>query len=369
MNNIAVFIDLNKTNFNYEAFKDIFEKLHKYGKVIYGKLYNYSSSRHKEYERIIEKYDLETAPRRKTIYNAGDEDIVDIREVVDVLDIANSRTKIDTMFIITGTGNVVPLLKSLKMKNIFLIGAYDYTEKNNRDMCDENFDYNLSSKIIIKEPETKTEVKKDPAKKVVKEKAPKKASPKKASAKKTSEKKEEVKTSEKKTAAKKKTVKTEPKIEKKPALKATKTTKTTTKKAPAKKAEAKVEPKKEVKAEPVKKVKKAVKTPKVATVKKQEVKMPKESSASDEEQYYISVLENFAQRTSLLNFEYNEDIDQKVALLKDIESFVEEQKAIQYEKDDFNPEIMAVLRELSNLADDIRSTLDETQGDGDVFDY
>lgn len=77
-----------------------------------------------------------------------------------------------------------------------------------------------------------------------------------------------------------------------------------------------------------------------------------------EEEYFIRMLNEFARRTNKLNFEYNKDTKKKQDLLSDIEKFVKEQKAVQNGKKKINPEIMSVIRELGNLATDIKATLE-----------
>lgn len=313
MKNICVFIDLNKTNYNFKAFDDAITKLKNRGQIVYGKLYNFSSIKHNDYLDIVRKLDFEVAPENELTEGKRNKDILDIRQIVDILNFVNSKTNIDIIYLVTCDGNVVPLLKSLKIKNLYVIGSYDYNDKVNMDMCNETFDYNL-----FKQKPVKVVAEKKPKAKEVKKSAPK--------------------------AAKKPAVK-------KPAAK--KKTEPAKKKAPAKAAQTK----KIVPVNPVKAKKPATKPKKTANV----FDLSRKQGESEED-YFIRMLNAFAKRTNSLNFEFNKDVSEKKQLLTDIKKFVDEQKAIQNGKKRRNPEIMSVIRELGNLASDINATLEINDG-------
>lgn len=301
MKNVCVFIDLNKSNYNFKAFEDAINKLQNKGQIVFGKLYNFSPVKHKEYLEIIRKLDFETAPETALTLNKRNKDILDIREIVDILNFVNSETKTDIIYLITCDGNVVPVLKALKVKNLYVIGSYDYEDKDNMDMCNEIFDYNLFRKKIVtakKAPQTKVVKKPEPIKKAEKTKAGSKKQIKKSPVKKTASKPVAKKVVEKKTEAK---------------------------------------------------------TTKIITTKAFDLKR---LVGESEEEYFIRMLNAFAQRTNKLNFEYNKDIQKKQELLADIEKFVKQQKAVQNGKKKINPEIMSVIRELGNLASDIKATIE-----------
>lgn len=418
MENIVLFMDMNSKSISTEVVLDVVKKLDTRGQIIYGKLYNYKARKEKELAEVISARDFETAP----ILESKRKKELDIRMVVDILNLVYTNPKIETVCIFTAEGNIVPLVKALKLKGKYVIGGYGVTEKANMDICNENFTYQITPIIIKKQvakPVTKktVPVKKTAPKLPVKQTKPqaepkvwnfqkKKAVPSvtKTIVKQVSTIKPEEKPKEQKiwNFQKKKAV---PNAEVNPVATKSNGQTPVVSKTTEKPKEQKIWNFQKRKTVVLPKIEKPVFTkgigaklrdnedveieieqPKVWNFQKkkapvtenakqeiktsaqEEVETKKQHNESEEE-FFVKTLEGFAERTSTLNFEHNEDVEEKQSLLNDIETFVKKQKVIQDQKDSYNPEIMAVLRELGNLVIDIRATMDNDGEDDNNFDF
>ena len=369
MKNIALFIDLNAEELSLELLDNLLTELDGRGQIVYGKFYNYSQTKHRELTDYINSRGFDVAPNLEKGKRSKE---LDIREVVDIMNIVHTNRNIDIVFMLTGEGNVVPLISSLKFLGKYVIGSYGSDEIENMDACNENF--SIAGVKPVKT--TKISAKKPAVKKVSVVKTAK-AEPKVAVKKpvksdsslfvQVEEPVKEVKPASKKKAK----VATKPSVKDKPK---------TGLNAPVKKPVVTSNSIFSVVSEPthkkVEKVKKHIppqrKSPFVTVAKPSKTKVAPEPKPAlgevhpeknlttlEEEQFFIKTLEGFANRTSQLNFDFNEDIEQKQMLLRDIQNFVDTQTKIQHEKDDYNPDIMAILRELGNLVIDIKATFNE----------
>ncbi len=366
MKNIALFIDLNAEDLSLELLENLLTELDGRGQIVYGKFYNYSQTKHRELTDYINSRGFDVAPNLEKGRRSKE---LDIRQIVDIMNIVHTNRNIDIVFMLTSEGNVVPVISSLKFLGKYVIGSYGSDEIENMDACNENFSIAgvtpvKTTKITAKKPVKKV------APKVPAKTAPKANKPASSASSLFVEVEEPVtkpKTAPKnaKTAPKAKVGVAKPKTGLEAPVKRPVVTSNSIFSVISEPTHKKVEKvKKHIppqRKSPFVTVSKPSKT-KVAPEPKQvfgEQHPEKNLTTLEEEQFFIKSLEGFANRTSQLNFDYNEDIEQKRILLRDIESFVKTQTEIQHEKDEYNPDIMAILRELGNLVIDIKATFKE----------
>jgi uncharacterized protein (TIGR00288 family) len=139
---IAVFIDFENFALGFERSRKKFEihkvieRLLEKGKIIVKRAYA-DWTRYREYKQILHEAAIELieVPKRST---AG-KNSADIRMCVDAIDMAHSKTHIDTFALLTGDSDFSPLVSKLKEngKAVIGLGMKDSTSALLVDNCDE----------------------------------------------------------------------------------------------------------------------------------------------------------------------------------------------------------------------------------------
>ncbi|MDE7348472.1 MAG: NYN domain-containing protein, partial [Clostridia bacterium] len=99
---------LNSMRLSYESFSKAIASLD--GKIAYAKLYGYNNKRNNDFNAFIKTYGAEVAlpvNNRKKVR-------VDIRQVIDAVTIACTRTNVDAFFIICSELDSIAMINALK---------------------------------------------------------------------------------------------------------------------------------------------------------------------------------------------------------------------------------------------------------------
>ncbi len=139
---IAIYIDFENFALGFERSKKRFEihkvleRLLEKGKIIVKRAYA-DWSRYRDYKQSLHEAAIELieVPKRSS---AG-KNSADIRMCVDAIDLAHSKSHIDTFAILTGDSDFSPLVSKLKEngKRVIGIGMKDSTSSLLVDNCDE----------------------------------------------------------------------------------------------------------------------------------------------------------------------------------------------------------------------------------------
>ena len=139
---IAVFIDFENFALGFEhsrkkfEIQKVLERLLEKGKIIVKRAYA-DWTRYREYKTALHEAAIELieVPKR----GAAGKNSADIRMCVDAIDMAHSKTHIDTFAILTGDSDFSPLVSKLKEngKRVIGLGMKDSTSGLLVDNCDE----------------------------------------------------------------------------------------------------------------------------------------------------------------------------------------------------------------------------------------
>jgi uncharacterized protein (TIGR00288 family) len=159
---IAVFIDFENFALGFEHSKKRFEiqkvleRLLEKGKIIVKRAYA-DWTRYRDYKQSLHESAIELieVPKR----SAAGKNSADIRMCVDAIDLAHSKSHIDTFAILTGDSDFSPLVSKLKEngKRVIGLGMKDSTSGLLVDNCDE-FIYYEDLEHTVKPPELPAEV-------------------------------------------------------------------------------------------------------------------------------------------------------------------------------------------------------------------
>ena len=171
---IALLIDVDNVKISKESVEELFDQLNTNGEIVYCKFYGYNDRKHLYLSEFITNYGYETAPfmRLKKRFSQ-----LDNRIIVDAVRINYTKPDIDAFCIVAGDGDLIPLLVELKScgKSVIDINT-DYQEVNAH-----MFDEHIFLRTMGREVETYTaKTKKPAAKKKAAAKTTKAAAPKRA---------------------------------------------------------------------------------------------------------------------------------------------------------------------------------------------
>jgi uncharacterized protein (TIGR00288 family) len=159
---IAVFIDFENFALGFERsrkrfeIQKVLERLLEKGKIIVKRAYA-DWTRYREYKQALHEAAIELieVPKR----SAAGKNSADIRMCVDAIDMAHSKTHIDTFAVLTGDSDFSPLVSKLKEngKRVIGLGMKDSTSGLLVDNCDE-FVYYEDLERQIEAPAMKSDV-------------------------------------------------------------------------------------------------------------------------------------------------------------------------------------------------------------------
>lgn len=106
--NYAILVDLNSMRLSYDSFAKAIANID--GKIAYAKLYGYNNKRNNDFNAFIKTYGVEVAlpvSNRKKVR-------IDIRQVIDAVTIACTRSNVDAFFIICSELDSIAMINALK---------------------------------------------------------------------------------------------------------------------------------------------------------------------------------------------------------------------------------------------------------------
>ena len=327
MNNrkIALLVDVDNVKIGGEAFNELYAKLNEIGDVVYCKFYGYNDRKHIYLSDAIARYGYETAPfmRYKKRFSQ-----LDSRIIVDAIKLNYTKTEIDTYCLVVGDGDLIPLLVELKSCGRFLIDINSPYYEQNTHMFDAHIMLtSLTEDVETYVPKTKK------AKKVITKKhveAPIKFS----------------------TPVVEEEEYVAPKV---------------VKPSPIAKTTVRVQEEEQIEevaqrvqqpqvARPA--VTKPAPAPVVEEVEEVEEIVEEEDSTAYADNADVSVvLNDIFERYSELDFASNADMDKKVQLIKDIESFVNRETAKGEGMKSDNEDVRQIFVDLKHIADEMKNTI------------
>ena len=109
---IALLIDIDNAKISLPVFNDILQQLRVKGNLIYTKVYGFNERKHIKFDEIIEKYGFDSVPTMR--YKKRAKSQLDSRIIIDAVKMFHTMPHIDTFCLVTGDGDLVPLLSYLK---------------------------------------------------------------------------------------------------------------------------------------------------------------------------------------------------------------------------------------------------------------
>ena len=109
---IALLIDIDNAKISLPVFNDILQQLRVKGNLIYTKVYGFNERKHIKFDEIIEKYGFDSVPTMR--YKKRAKSQLDSRIIIDAIKMFHTMPHIDTYCLVTGDGDLVPLLSYLK---------------------------------------------------------------------------------------------------------------------------------------------------------------------------------------------------------------------------------------------------------------
>lgn len=125
---IALLADVDNIKIDFDGFLQVIDEIEQYGEIIYGKLYGFSDRKHRAFVNYVAQKGLDTASVMRL--KKRNKSQLDIRIIIDAVDLALTNEEIDCFAIITGEGDVVPLISTLKSKGKFVLGGFPGGEDN-----------------------------------------------------------------------------------------------------------------------------------------------------------------------------------------------------------------------------------------------
>ena len=132
---VALLIDVDNVKLSKESVEELFDQLNNGGEVVYCKFYGYNDRKHLYLNDFITNYGYETAPfmRLKKRFSQ-----LDGRILVDAVRINYTKPDIDSFCIVAGDGDLIPLLVELKSCGKTTIDVNTEYQELNAHMFDEH---------------------------------------------------------------------------------------------------------------------------------------------------------------------------------------------------------------------------------------
>ena len=132
---IALLVDVDNVKVSKEAMDELLENLNQKGEVVYCKFYGYNDRKHIYLIDYINNYGYETAPfmRLKKRFSQ-----LDNRIIVDALKLNYTKPEINAFGIVSGEGDLIPLLVELKSSGKVCIDVNTEYRELNTHLFDEH---------------------------------------------------------------------------------------------------------------------------------------------------------------------------------------------------------------------------------------
>ena len=130
----ALLVDVDNLPLKVEDVESVIQQVKAKGDVAYGKLYGYSERKHKGMIDVVNKTGFDYCGRAKS--KKSSKSVLDYRMFIDAVEIACINENIDSICIVAGDGDLVPLFAKLKELGVYVVGAFRDNQEN-ADMCHE----------------------------------------------------------------------------------------------------------------------------------------------------------------------------------------------------------------------------------------
>ena len=132
---IAVLVDVDNVDVSLDNFHEILKVLKKQGTVDYVKLYGYNERKHTNWGDTISYLGIETCTTMR--FRKRNKSQLDLRMVVDALNINYTEPNINTFCIVAGKGDLVPLLATLRLSGKYLLEVLNFGSEINGHLFNE----------------------------------------------------------------------------------------------------------------------------------------------------------------------------------------------------------------------------------------
>ena len=144
---IALLVDVDNVEISIDNFHEILKVLKKQGAIDYIKLYGYNERKHTSWGEIISYLGIKTCTTMR--FRKRNKIQLDLRQVVDALDINYNQKNINTFCIVAGKGDLVPLLTTLRLCGKYLLEVMNFGSEINGHMFNEKI--LLNSEVDLKQ--------------------------------------------------------------------------------------------------------------------------------------------------------------------------------------------------------------------------
>jgi hypothetical protein len=149
----ALLVDVDNLNIGLDLFESIIGQVQAKGDILYGKVYGYTDRKSKILLDTINKQGFDIVPPSRS--KKRGKSSIDTRQIIDAVSIAAINKNIDSICVVAGDGDLVPLFSKLKELGMFVMGGFNENE-DNANMCHELIAVSLNaplSRFEIKKPQ------------------------------------------------------------------------------------------------------------------------------------------------------------------------------------------------------------------------
>ena len=132
---IAVLVDVDNVDVSLDNFHEILKVQKKQGTVDYVKLYGYNERKHTNWGDTISYLGIDTCTTMR--FRKRNKSQLDLRMVVDALNINYTEPNINTFCIVAGKGDLVPLLATLRLSGKYLLEVLNFGSEINGHLFNE----------------------------------------------------------------------------------------------------------------------------------------------------------------------------------------------------------------------------------------
>ncbi|MCL2177628.1 MAG: NYN domain-containing protein [Firmicutes bacterium] len=144
----ALLVDVDNVTVSAELLDSIIHQCELQGNIIYGKVYGYSDRRHRKLLPIINTRGFETASTMAS--KKGKRSVLDLRIVVDAVRLACQNESITAFCLVTGDGDLVPLIVMLKSFGKYVVGGF-LNNSDNDNVCDKLINVRQTEVVTLHE--------------------------------------------------------------------------------------------------------------------------------------------------------------------------------------------------------------------------
>lgn len=133
---IALLIDIDNVEVSLDSLNEIIKTLKSLGSLDYIKLYGYNERRHTNWGEMISYNGMDTCSTMR--FRKRNKSQIDLRLVIDAITLNYTKPNIDTLCIVAGKGDLVPLLAELRLNGKYLLGVDIFRSPINEHLFNEH---------------------------------------------------------------------------------------------------------------------------------------------------------------------------------------------------------------------------------------